>query len=55
MSLERLARPSLEAVRSLRRDGWSYDRIVAQLARDVRAPAPPRRWGSRAALGGLSL
>lgn len=44
--LERLARPRLEAVRALRRDGWSYDRIatatglskgrVAQLARDVR-------------------
>ena len=44
--LERLARPRLDAVRALRRDGWSYDRIasatglskgrVAQLARDPR-------------------
>ncbi len=44
--LERLARPRLDAVRALRREGWSYDRIatatglskgrVAQLARDQR-------------------
>jgi len=44
--LERLARPRLEAVQALRREGWSCDRIasatglskgqVAQLARDPR-------------------
>ncbi len=44
--LERLAQARLDAVRALRRQGWSYDRIatatglskgrVAQLARDPR-------------------
>ena len=44
--LERLARPRLEAVQALRREGWTCDRIasatglskgqVAQLARDPR-------------------
>jgi hypothetical protein len=44
--LERFARVRIMAVRSLRRQGWSYDRIaeatglskvrVAQLARDIR-------------------